>query len=123
MKLLEILKDAGCNPRNYGSYLTCSASYRGGNDPGSVAIYLQTNIVKDFVTGHSFSLEEFLKLTLRLKDVKQVEKILEDKARYYTGFSNNLEDPFNKGTKYYSNDDLIDLKEDYSYWNRRGFSD
>ena len=123
MKLLEILKDAGCNPRNYGSYLTCSASYRCGNDPGSVAIYLQTNIVKDFVTGHSFSLEEFLKLTLRLKDVKQVEKILEDKARYYTGFSNNLEDPFNKGTKYYSNDDLIDLKEDYSYWNRRGVSD
>lgn len=123
MRLLELLKDAGCNPRNYGSYLTCSASYRGGDDPGSVAIYLQTNIVKDFVTGHSFSLEEFLKLTLRLKDVKQVEKILEDKARYYTGFSNDLEDPFNKGTKYYSNDDLVDLKEDYSYWNRRGVSD
>lgn len=123
MRLLELLKDAGCNPRNYGSYLTCSASYRGGDDPGSVAIYLQTNVVKDFVTGHSFSLEEFLKLTLRLKDVKQVEKILEDKARYYTGFSNDLEDPFNKGTKYYSNDDLVDLKEDYSYWNRRGVSD
>ncbi len=123
MRLLELLKDAGCNPRNYGSYLTCSASYRGGDDPGSVAIYLQTNVVKDFVTGHSFSLEEFLKLTLRLKDIKQVEKILEDKARYYTGFSNDLEDPFNKGTKYYSNDDLVDLKEDYSYWNRRGVSD
>ena len=123
MRLIELLKDAGCNPRNYGSYLTCSASYRGGDDPGSVAIYLQTNVVKDFVTGHSFSLEEFLKLTLRLKDVKQVEKILEDKARYYTGFSNNIEDPFNKGTKYYSNDDLVDLKEDYSYWNRRGVSD
>ena len=123
MRLLELLKDAGCNPRNYGSYLTCSASYRGGDDPGSVAIYLQTNVVKDFVTGHSFSLEEFLKLTLRLKDLKQVEKILEDKARYYTGFSNDIEDPFNKGTKYYSNDDLVDLKEDYSYWNRRGVSD
>ncbi len=123
MRLLELLKDAGCNPRNYGSYLTCSASYRGGDDPGSVAIYLQTNVVKDFVTGHSFSLQEFLKLTLRLKDIKQVEKILEDKARYYTGFSNDIEDPFNKGTKYYSNDDLVDLKEDYSYWNRRGISD
>jgi hypothetical protein len=123
MRLIELLKDAGCNPRNYGSYLTCSASYRGGDDPGSVAIYLQTNVVKDFVTGHSFSLEEFLKLTLRLKDLKQVEKILEDKARYYTGFSNDIEDPFNKGTKYYSNDDLVDLKEDYSYWNRRGVSD
>lgn len=123
MRLLELLKDAGCNPRHYGSYLTCTASYRGGDDPGSVGIYLQNNIVKDFVTGNVFSLEEFLKLTLKLKDIKQVEQILEDKAKYYTGFNNNIEDPFNKSTKYYSNEDIVDLKKDGSYWNRRGISD
>jgi hypothetical protein len=123
MRLLELLKDAGCNPRSYGSYLTCTARYRGGDDPGSVAIYLQTNIVKDFVTGHSFSLEEFLKLTLKLKDLKQVEQILEDKAKYYTGFNNDVEDPFNRSVKYYSREDIVDLKQDGSYWNRRGISD
>ena len=123
MRLLELLKDAGCNPRHYGSYLTCRARYRGGDDSGSVAIYLQNNIVKDFVTGHVFSLEEFLKMTLNLKDIKQVEQILEDKAKYYTGFNNDVEDPFNKTSKYYSNDDLVDLKQDYSYWNGRGVSD
>lgn len=123
MRLLELLKDAGCNPRHYGTYLTCRARYRGGDDSGSVAIYLQNNIVKDFVTGHVFSLEEFLKMTLNLKDVKQVEQILEDKAKYYTGFNNDAEDPFNKSAKYYSNDDLVDLKQDYSYWNNRGVSD
>jgi hypothetical protein len=61
MRLLELLKDAGCNPRNYGTYLTCTASYRGGDDPGSVGIYLQNNIVKDFVTGH---VKSFLNLLL-----------------------------------------------------------
>jgi hypothetical protein len=122
MRLLELLKDAGCNPRHYGTYLTCTARYRGGDDPGSVGIYLQNNIVKDFVTGHVFSLEEFLKLTLKLKDIKQVEQILEDKAKYYTGFNNDIEDPFNKSAKYYSNDDIVDLKQDGSYWNRRGIS-
>lgn len=121
MRLLEILKDAGCNPRNYGSYLTCSASYRGGDDSGSVAIYLQNNIVKDFVTGHTFSLEEFLKLTLKLRDVKQVEKILQDKDKYYS-FSAAAEDPLRSVAKYYSNEDLLDLKPDHSYWNRRGVS-
>lgn len=123
MRLLELLKDAGCNPRNYGTYLTCAASYRGGDDPGSVGIYLQNNIVKDFVTGHVFSLEEFLKLTLKLKDVKQVEQILEDKARYYCGFNNDIEDPLNKSIKYYSYDDIVNLKQDGSYWNNRNISD
>jgi hypothetical protein len=122
MRLLELLKDAGCNPRNYGAYITCSARYRGGDDPGSVSIYLQNNIVKDFVTGHVFSLEEFLKLTLKLKDIKQVEQILEDKAKYYGGFTNNIEDPLNKSIKYYSYDDIVNLKQDGSYWNRRGIS-
>jgi len=123
MRLLELLKDAGCKPRNYGSYLTCTASYRGGDDPGSVGIYLQNNIVKDFVTGSIFSLEEFLKLTLKLKDLKQVEQILEDKAKYYTGFNNDIEDPFNKSAKYYSNNDIVNFKQDGSYWHRRGISD
>jgi hypothetical protein len=123
MKLLELLKDAGCNPRNYGTYLTCTARYRGGDDPGSVGIYLQNNIVKDFVTGHVFSLEEFLKLTLKLKDIKQVEQILEDKAKYYCGFNNDIEDPLNKSIKYYSYDDIVNLKQDGSYWNNRNISD
>jgi Toprim-like len=121
MRLLELLKDSGCKPRNYGTYITCTAKYRGGDDPSSVAIYLGTNIVKDFVNGKVFSLEEFLKVTLQLKDIKQVEDILKDKATYFKAF-NDTEDPFTKSVKYYSNDDIVDLKRDSFYWGKRGVS-
>jgi hypothetical protein len=121
MRLLELLKDSGCKPRNYGTYITCTAKYRGGDDPSSVAIYLGTNIVKDFVNGKVFSLEEFLKVTLQLKDIKQVEDILKDKATYFKAF-NDTEDPFTKSVKYYSNQDIVDLKRDGLYWGKRGVS-
>jgi len=121
MRLLELLKDSGCKPRNYGTYITCAAKYRGGDDPTSIAIYLTTNIVKDFVTGKVFSLEEFLKATFQLQDVKQVEDILKDKATYFKAF-NDTEDPFAKSVKYYSNDDIVDLKRDGFYWGKRGVS-
>jgi len=63
MNLIEILRNAGCNPKSHGAYLTCTAKYRGGDDPTSVAVYLQTNTVHDFVTSKTMSLEEFLKKT------------------------------------------------------------
>jgi hypothetical protein len=123
MKLLNLLKEAGCKPRNYGSYFTCSALYRGGNDPGSVAIYLKTNIVKDFVTGKIFSLEEFLKLTLNLNDAKEINQILDEKSGY---FGNSIvdieEDPFNKTQKFFSENYLLNLKRDNTYWSKRGIS-
>lgn len=122
MKLFQLLQEAGCKPRNYGTYFTCCANYRGGNDPSSVAVYLQNNIVKDFVTGKVFSLEEFLKLTLNLNDTRQVLKILEDKEQYYS-FEDRDKNPFEKQTKYYSNNDLIDLdKNNIIYWEGRGVS-
>lgn len=121
MKILDLLRGAGCNPRNYGSYLTCNAGYRGGMDPGSVAIYLSTNTVKDFVTGNTFSLEEFLKMTLKIQSPDQIKSILNDKSVYYTDFDRN--DPFNKVAKYYPKEDLSGLVNDCSYWSKRGVSE
>lgn len=124
MNLVEVLRGAGCNPRNHGTYITCSAKYRGGDDPTSVAIYLQNNIVKDFVTGKVFSLEQFLQKTLNLNSKDQLNKILNGATVYYrSAFDNNEEDPFNKQVRYYSSDDLVSLNEDYTYWKNRGVSE
>ena len=124
MNLVEVLKGAGCKPRNHGTYITCSAKYRGGDDPTSVAIYLQNNIVKDFVTGRVFSLEQFLTKTLNLKSKDQLNKILNENVIYYSSaFDNSDDDPFNKQTRYYSNDDLVSLEPNHTYWNNRGISD
>lgn len=121
MNLFEVLKGAGCQPRNYGTYYTCTAKYRGGDDPSSVAVYLQTQTVKDFVTSKTMSLEEFLKRTLDLKTPEQLKKIMDGTASYFSSaFDNDQDDPFNKTTRYYSSDDIVSLIQDPSYWEGRG---
>ncbi len=121
MRLIEILQEADCSPRNYGTYLTCKAKYRGGNDAGSVGIYLSHNIAKDFVTGKIFSLEEFLRLTLGYSNLNQVASILEDKNKYYE-FNSGDTNPFTNATKFYSENDIVNLEQNYSYWNNRRIS-
>jgi hypothetical protein len=114
--LIEVLTQANCSPRNYGSYLTCKAIYRGGNDPGSIGIYPSQNIAKDFVTGKVFSLEEFLALTLGKKSIAQIDKILDDKSCYFDSSDNDL-NPFSNVVKFYSKEDT--LKDNHSYWDSR----
>jgi len=118
MNLVDILRNAGCKPTNHGAYLTCSAKYRGGDDPTSVAVYLQTNTVHDFVTSKTMSIEEFLKKTLNLRSQEQLDKILTGTKEYYSSCfaEQDNEDPFTKTTKYYSNEDTISLDKDNSYW-------
>ena len=84
MNLVDILRNAGCKPTNHGTYLTCCAKYRGGDDPTSVAVYLQTNTVHDFVTSKTMSIEEFLKKTLGLKSNEQLTKIIDGTKQYYS---------------------------------------
>jgi 5S rRNA maturation endonuclease (ribonuclease M5) len=121
MKLLEVLKEAGCHPRNYGSYLTCSAKYRGGNDPGSVGVYLNKNIAKDFVTGKTFSIEDFLKETLGIKDPSRLNSILSENGSYFCLDQSEV-DPFQNVVRYFSDNEIEKLKADTSYWENRGIS-
>ena len=124
MNLVELLKNAGCKPKSHGTYLTCTAKYRGGDDPTSVAVYLQTNTVHDFVTSKTMSLEEFLKKTLNLKSHEQLDKIINGTKEYYSSCFSTVDndDPFSKTVKYYSSDDMLSLKDEHSYWNGRGIS-
>lgn len=122
MNLIDILRNAGCKPTNHGAYLTCSAKYRGGDDPTSVAVYLQTNTVHDFVTSKTMSIEEFLKKTLNLRSQEQLDKIIKGTKEYYSSCftDQDNDDPFTKTTKYYSSEDTIALDIiDHSYWNGR----
>lgn len=124
MNLVDILRSAGCKPTNHGAYLTCAAKYRGGDDPTSVAVYLQTNTVHDFVTSKTMSIEEFLKKTLNLRSQEQLDKIIKGTKEYHASCfaDQDNDDPFTKVTKYYSSDDTIDLNQDHSYWNGRNIN-
>lgn len=121
MKIIEVLKDAGCSPRSYGTYLTCSAKYRGGNDPGSVGIYLTKNIAKDFVTGRVFSIEDFLKCTLLTQDPKSLRGILDENS-FYSSSDEQAEDPFLEAVRYFPDSEINNLIPDHRYWETRGIS-
>jgi 5S rRNA maturation endonuclease (ribonuclease M5) len=121
MKIIELLRGAGCKLRHYGSYLTCSAKYRGGDDPGSVVIYLNKNIAKDFVTGRVFSIEDFLRATLQYPSTQQFNNILDDVNCFSAGESSE-NDPFNGVPRVFSSEEIKDLEIDNSYWNHRGIS-
>lgn len=124
MRILELLKQAGCNPKNYGSYITCSAKYRGGDDPSSIAIYFNKNIVKDFVTGKIFSVEDFLKSTLDLKDVEQARSLLTSDGEYFNlGNKYSIQDPFLSVSKFYPQEHLSSLTNNHEYWKKRGVSE
>jgi 5S rRNA maturation endonuclease (ribonuclease M5) len=124
MNLVDILRNAGCKPASHGTYLTCCAKYRGGDDPTSVAVYLQTNTVHDFVTSKTMSIEEFLKKTLNLRSQEQLDKIIKGTKEYYSSCfaDQDNDDPFIKTIKYYSSEDTVSLDSDHSYWNGRGIS-
>lgn len=117
--LMEVLRNAGCKPQNFGTYITCAATYRGGDDPSSIAIYLNNRIVKDFVMNQTFSLEHFLRKTLNLKHSEQLDKILAGTVEYHTT-EFDKQDPFDKESRYYSSDDIVSLVPDHSYWEGRG---
>ncbi len=122
MKIIEILKNAGCNPRNYGSYLTCTAKYRGGNDPGSVGIYLNKNIAKDFVTGRVFCIPDFLQETLGIKDKNIINNLIEGDSSILHFSGGDDDDPFKNTVRYFPNEEMLNLESDHSYWNGRGIS-
>jgi 5S rRNA maturation endonuclease (ribonuclease M5) len=124
MNLVDILRNAGCKPTSHGAYLTCTAKYRGGDDPTSVAVYPQTNTVHDFVTSKTMSLDLFLRKTLNLKSQEQLNKIINGTKEYYSSCfaDQDNDDPFTKTTKYYSSDDVVSLESDSSYWNGRNIN-
>jgi 5S rRNA maturation endonuclease (ribonuclease M5) len=121
MKILDILRNAGCKPRHYGTYLTCSAKYRGGDDPGSVGIYLNKNIAKDFVTGKIFNLEDFLKLTLNLKSENSLKDLISESLDFQD-IGDTHQDPFSNTVKYFKYEELSYLEKNHSYWNNRNIS-
>ncbi len=116
-KIEDLLKSLGYQTRMSSNYLSCNALYRGGDDVSSVVIYPE--LVKDFVTGETWSHENFIKLVTSIKTDEELKKYLE---------SNDIviqepQERLIKQTKKFSDDLLLYIQPDHSYPISRGISE
>lgn len=113
--LKNYLQSLGYSVREYSNYLTCNAKYRDGQDDGSVVIY--DNLVKDYVTGHSFNYKQFVQLVSGLNSSDDIQKIIsENKIDYVTP------EVKIKQIKVFPNAIVKELYPMYDYWLNRQIS-
>lgn len=119
-EISDILQELGYQYKDCGNYYNMSAVYRGGDDPTSLCVYKDTNLVIDFVTGEKFSLESLIKKTLNIDDSKTKEWL---KGRFNIDNLNlAYQKPKIKMIQTFDEEILKDLIPDYSYWVNRGIS-
>lgn len=73
----NILKSFGYKTQMFSNYLMCNALYRNGNDVNSVVIY-PSGIVKDFVVGETFNINELLLRVMGAKTQEEIDKYTKD---------------------------------------------
>lgn len=111
----EILDQLGYPYQNCGSYIKTKAIYRNGQTLGSVAIYCESGKVVDFVTGKTFSFEDFIKLASGDNNVK-IEELLSRVVKVEKTVPKlNIPQTFDASI-------LSQFIPDHSYWLNRGIS-
>lgn len=117
--LIEVLNDIGYTLKKTNDYYQSSAVYRGGDNPGAIAIYPKKNLVIDFVRGTKFSIKSLIAKTLKLETEEKIEEWLSNKNIV-------LETPKIipkiKMPEIFPQDILKDLIPKHDYWLGRGIS-
>src|SRR5258706_12806165 len=115
----NILLSHGYPVSESNEYLSTSASWRGGNDPKSVAIYWGKNICCDFVEGKKFDIKTLISLITNQKDDKALQEYLSQNNIVIE--SNPM--PVIKQPRIFDNAILNELLPIYDYWIGRGISE
>lgn len=119
MNYIEILNEIGYQPKDMGNYLNLAATWRGGNDTNSVAIYKDHGTVLDFVTGETYTFEEFLRLITKSDSSIKIEDIIKNKLPLIQKEGK----PCLKDKKIFPIELLDQLFPDQKYWVSRGISE
>lgn len=120
MNIEEVLGELGYKLNNRGYYYTTNAMYREGQDPTSLTIYPDKNLVIDWVSGERMSLERLVQMTLKLSTPIQAKEWLKTKNVNIIKVEEEpkLEEPQILPIKW-----LNYLTPDHSYWIKRGISE
>jgi len=120
-QISEILTEIGYSLSDQGKYFRTKPLYRDSSSSTVLSIRKSDGVWKDFRADIGGTLEDLIRLTLRLKSKEDTTKWLINK-----GVNPNFEarkiEPRVTQTKIFKNELLHKLLPDHSYWNDRGIT-
>lgn len=121
MNIKEILEKIGYNLRDDGNFWRSPSIYRGGDNPSSLRISKENGSFVDFPVNVSGSFKDLLKLSMKDKNIKEIEGLIKSDL-------SDLKTSLNKTDKLLVKN-KINTKElgtlvcNYNFYNKRGISD
>ena len=120
-QIREILTEIGYSLSDQGKYFRTKPLYRDSSSATVLSIRKADGVWKDFRQDIGGSLEDLVRLTLRLKSKSDTTKWLANKGVDFTRSSTRIEPKVDQ-TKIFKNELLYKLEKDHSYWIKRGIS-
>ncbi len=120
-RIREILTDIGYSLSDQGKYFRTKPLYRDSSSSTVLSIRKSDGVWKDFREDIGGTLEDLIRLTLRLKSKSDTTKWLANKGLEGDLIPKTLEVRVDQ-TKIFKNELLYKLEKNHSYWERRGIS-
>ena len=120
-QIRDILMDIGYNLSDQGQYFRTKPLYRDSSSSTVLSIRKTDGVWKDFREDIGGSLEDLVRLTLRLKTKADTLKWMTDKGINLEQSTRKIE-PKVYQTKVFKNELLYKLESNHTYWERRGIS-
>ena len=118
----DILTEIGYSLSDQGKYFRAKPLYRDSSSSTVLSIRKSDGVWKDFRADIGGSLEDLIRITLRLKSKDDTTSWLVNKGINPDRQARKIE-PRISQTKIFKNELLHKLEPDHSYWNKRGISD
>jgi DNA primase len=116
----DILQTIGYTPNEFGRSFRCKPLYRDSDNATVLCVDKSTGCWYDFKEGIGGSLNQLVKLTLKLKSDQEAEDFLSEKK--YIQAIEPQEEPLITLPKIFPQEQLKKLEPETSYWNKRGIS-
>jgi|ETNvirenome_6_85_1030632.scaffolds.fasta_scaffold20317_3 DNA primase len=120
-QIREILTEIGYSLSDQGKYFRTKPLYRDSSSATVLSIRKADGVWKDFRQDIGGSLEDLVRLTLRLKSKSDTTKWMSDRGLNADREIRKIE-PKVVQTKVFKNELLYKLVQDHSYWLKRGIS-
>ncbi len=120
-QIRDILTDIGYNLSDQGQYFRTKPLYRDSSSSTVLSIRKSDGMWKDFKEGIGGSLEDLVRLTLRLKSKSDTLKWMTNKGVDFNREPRKIEPKVDQ-TKVFKNELLYKLEKDHPYWEKRGIS-
>ena len=117
--IINILNSIGQPYKDFGNYISTSASWRGGDDISSVAIYYNDNKVIDFVLSERYTVNKLFSLLLNKKNEIEVNDYIKSFGFNTSSF---IDKSKIKSPIVFDSSILNKLLPIHDYWIKRGIS-